>query len=127
MTSGTCSESRRLVAILPALALLLVSAFGIGAMTYGNPVPDAQMAVIGPPWWKEDRMASLVAAAGGRMIAGGALPNIIVVRRAPEGERRPDEPEDLVAALYAAGAWLVLDAPTQRSCRGLVDNGKGAI
>ncbi|NTH15386.1 hypothetical protein G6L99_25035 [Agrobacterium rhizogenes] len=127
MTSGTCSESRRLVAILPALALLLVSAFGIGAMTYGNPAPDAQMAVIGPPWWKEDWMASLVAAAGGRMIAGGALPNIIVVRRAPEGERRPDEPEDLVAALYAAGAWLVLDAPTQRSCRGLVDNGKGAI
>lgn len=127
MTSWTCSENRGLVAILPALALLFVSVFGIGAMTYGNPAPDAQMAVIGPPWWKEGRMASLVAAAGGRMIAGGALPNIIVVRRAPEGERRSDEPQDLVAALYAAGAWLVLDAPTQRSCLGLVDNGKGAI
>ncbi|CAN7536551.1 hypothetical protein LJR251_003733 [Rhizobium rhizogenes] len=127
MTSGTCSENGGLMAMLPALALLLVSAFGIGAMTYGNPTPDAQMAVIGPPWWKEDRMVSLAATAGGRIIESGALPNIIVVRRAPEGERRLDEPEDLAAALYAAGAWLVLDAPTQRSCLGLIDSGKGAI
>lgn len=127
MTPKVSSEHGGLAALLPALALLLVSTLGIGAMTYGNPAPDAQMAVVGPPWWKEDRMVSLIAAAGGRVVAGGALPNIIIVRRAPENERSPDEPEDLAAALYAAGAWLVLDAPRARSCLGLVDNGKGAV
>ncbi|MBB3610650.1 hypothetical protein [Rhizobium sp. BK602] len=122
MTPKASSEHGGLAALLPALALLLVSALGIGAMTYGNPAPDAQMAVVGPPWWTQDQMVSLIAAAGGRVIAGGTLPNIIIVRRAPEGERAPDEPEDLSAALYAAGAWLVLDAPGTRSCLGLAEN-----
>ncbi|MFT4184115.1 MAG: hypothetical protein QM636_19610 [Rhizobium sp.] len=127
MTPKASSEHGGLAALLPALALLLVSALGIGALAYGNPAPDAQMAVVGPPWWKEERMVSLIAAAGGRVVAGGTLPNIIIVRRAPDGERGRDEPADLAAALYAAGAWLVLEAPRTQSCRGLAGKDKGAV
>lgn len=111
--------------MLPALALLFTSAFGITAMAFGSPAPDAPMAVFGPPWWKADRMVGLVAEAGGRMVDTGGLPNVMIVRRAPEGERGADEPDDLAAALYRAGAWLVLDAPALRGCLALASGRKG--
>jgi len=127
MSRQASSAQGGVKAMLPALALLFTSAFGIGAMAYGSPAADAQMAVFGPPWWKADRMIGLVVAAGGRIVDTGALPNVMIVRRAPDGERGADEPADLAAALYASGAWLVLDAPALRSCLGILSAKGGAV
>ncbi|MCC0806357.1 hypothetical protein FPV16_09040 [Methylobacterium sp. W2] len=52
-------------------------------------------------------MAALVARAGGSILRMGGWTNSIVVTAGPP---------DLVARLYASGAWLVIDAGDARGC-----------
>lgn len=104
----------------PALLLMIVTAAGTAVAALASPAPDAQMAVIGPPWMDSGRMIALAAEAGGRLVDGGGFANVVIVRRAP------DDAEDLAAALYKAGAWLVLDAPGLRGCLGLRPGEEGA-
>ncbi|WP_019906787.1 hypothetical protein [Methylobacterium sp. 77] len=62
------------------------------------------VAVLGPPGHD---MVALVARAGGSILRMGGWTNIIVAT---------DGPPDLVARLYASGAWLVVAAGEARGC-----------
>ncbi|WP_159993125.1 hypothetical protein [Roseomonas sp. 18066] len=94
----------------PAALLLVASLVGTAALGIVAPRPAATMAVIGAPWWDAPRMAAIAIAAGARLVDAGRFGNVLIVRRG-EGEDT-----DLAAALYTAGAWLVLDAPGPRGC-----------
>ena len=106
-TGGWAAEWRRL---RPAVLLLAASLGGIALLGAIAPRPAATMAVIGAPWWDAPRMAAIAVAAGARLVDAGRFDNVLIIRRA-EGEDT-----DLAAALYGAGAWLVLDAPGPRGC-----------
>ncbi|ONG47814.1 hypothetical protein BKE38_22610 [Pseudoroseomonas deserti] len=94
----------------PAALLLAASLGGTALLGVVAPRPAATMAVIGAPWWDAPRMAGIAVAAGARLVDAGRFDNVLIVRRA-EGEEI-----DLAAALYSAGAWLVLDAAGPRGC-----------
>lgn len=95
--------------VLPVALLLAFSL--LGALAAGLTPGDGQahLAVIGAPWKRLDGMAALVAAADGRIVEAGGLPNVIFARS--------DQP-GFAAALYRAGAWLVLDPALLRGCLG---------
>lgn len=120
MANGFSSVSEGKAAVWPACLLMIASAIGIAAVGLGFPAGDAQMAVIGPPWWDAGQMMALVSETGGRLVDTGAFSNVLIVRRAP------GDAEDLAAALYKGGAWLVLDAPGLRGCLGLAAGNGGA-
>lgn len=96
-------------AALPAVLLLAFSL--IGALVVGL-VPrngQSEFAVIGSPWRGLGEMAEMVAAADGSVVDAGGLPNVIFARSDSPG---------FAAALYRAGAWLVLDPALLRGCLG---------
>ncbi|WP_213671694.1 hypothetical protein [Roseococcus pinisoli] len=93
-----------------ALAVLLFLAFGLaGPLAIGMMPRDGQtqFAVIAAPWRGLEETAALVAAADGRIVDAGGLPNVIFAQS--------DSPA-FVAAAYRAGAWLVLDPVLLRGC-----------
>jgi hypothetical protein len=108
--SGTDAE-RSATALIPALALLAVT---VVATCVGGLWPSGrtgQYAVIAPPWFDLGRTVQLAAAADGAVVAVGGWSNVAVVRA------------DSLWALYAAGAWLVLDPGKLRGCLGLPAQG----
>ena len=83
---------------LAAAAALLVPLGLLAAPTSGT------VAAIGPPGRD---MTAVVARAGGSILRTGGWANIVVATAGPS---------DLVARLYASGAWLVVDARFARGC-----------
>jgi hypothetical protein len=94
---------------LPAAALLAFSLLAVGAAAL-TPGPEAgAFAVVAPPWYGLDRTAGLVATAGGQLVDAGGLSNVVIAYSAERG---------LPAALYKAGALLVLNPARLRGCLG---------
>lgn len=102
-------DRRRGGTVVPVALLLAFSLFGALAAGLTPREGQAQLAIIGAPWKRLDDMAALVAAADGRIVEAAGLPNVIFARS--------DRP-DFAAALYRAGAWLVLDPALLRGCVG---------
>lgn len=105
-------DAPRLRHFLPALALALFSASSIFAVTLASPPQGGQMAVIAPPWFDLGETAAIVVNAGGRMVEVGGFGNVLVAYSEDPG---------FSAALYRAGAWLVVDPARLRGCLGLND------
>ena len=96
------------------LAFMAFSIIGPGAMLLLPVAGQAQFVVVTPPWFSAGRSAAVVAAAGGRIVAMGGLPNVI--------DAYADD-WHFVADAYAAGAWLVLDTAILGGCRGTTSVG----
>ncbi len=91
----------------PAVLLLLGSAL---AMAFGavRPADDAsQVAAVFPPYATSADVMRAVARAGGRMVRTGIADYVVVV--ALDADASP-------AALYDAGAWLVMDPLKAGGC-----------
>jgi protein-S-isoprenylcysteine O-methyltransferase Ste14 len=68
---------------------------------------ESRLIVIAPPWYDRTATALLVAAASGRLVAFQAAGNVVIA----------DSPgRAFAAALYDAGAWLVLRPPWPAGC-----------
>lgn len=102
-----CPQDRGTV--LPVALLLAFSLLGALAAGLAPRDGEAELAVIGAPWAQLEGMAGLVASADGRIVEAGGLPNVIFARSDRPG---------FAAALYRAGAWLVLDPALLRGCLG---------
>lgn len=114
MTSGTGadmtapeSEGGALSALLPALTLALAGLVALAGHALTRPGPPGQFLVMTRPGLHRAQVLDLVHAAGGGVIAFGALPGLSVVLSGDEGF------EDRVRQ---RGAWLVLPAPGSLGC-----------
>ncbi|MBL6458762.1 hypothetical protein JMJ55_25845 [Belnapia sp. T6] len=94
---------------MPAALLLMASLFGIMAVGLMPRTGATQCAVLGPLWLGPGHMLALVDEAGGILLNTGGWHNVVIARS--------DDP-GFAAALYRAGAWLVLDAVRLRGCLG---------
>jgi hypothetical protein len=93
--------------LLPALALLVVSAVAIASASL-VPGPTArQVAVLFNPLASQAAVVAALAETDVRMVRNGATDSIVVVELG-----RTARPADL----YKAGAWLVLDAVAAGGC-----------
>ncbi|MCB8881894.1 hypothetical protein ACELLULO517_16745 [Acidisoma cellulosilytica] len=93
--------------LLPAGLLLLVSVLAI-LLLVAQPRPgQKEVAIVLPPWDGALQAAALVGRAGGALVDAGGLRNIFIVTS--------DRP-DFVAALYRAGAWLVINPIAAHGC-----------
>jgi hypothetical protein len=97
-------------ALLPALALLAVTVLATCVAGLWPSGRSGQYAVIAPPWYDLAQTIQLAGAADGVVVAVGGWSNVVVVQA--------DGPRALWA-LYAAGAWLVLDPGKLRGCLSL--------
>lgn len=89
-------------------ALLLASTLVLGAVILSAaPDPGRGVVVVTAPWHSDAQAVGVVAGAGGDIVSGSRLANVLVAKS--------DEP-DFIAALYEAGAWLVLGAPSGLAC-----------
>jgi hypothetical protein len=104
---------RRLTDFAPAIALLLLSVAGIFGAALEPSGRNGQYAVVAPPWYDQAETIALAGQAGGRIVDVGGLANVIIVHA--------DTPK-FVAALYRAGAWLVIDPGMLRGCLGYRQN-----
>ena len=107
MTSRLPHPRRRAPAWLPAAALLAISAVAILLAGFGPTGAGGQYAVVAPPWFDLGRTVQLANAAGGEIVDVGGLSNVVIIH---SGDPK------IVSALYAAGAWLVLDPVRMRGC-----------
>ena len=98
--------------LLPALAIGGVSL--AAALAAASPAADGAVAAIFPPWWDATRVAAATAPAG-VTVRFGALPFIVVVAADAQGTTPPG------AALYRAGAWLLLNPQTLTGCLSATD------
>ena len=114
MTSGTGadmtapeSEGGALSALLPALALALAGLVALAGHALTRPGAPGQFLVMTRPGLHRAQVLDLVHAAGGGVIAFGALPGLSVVLSGDDGfEER----------VRQRGAWLVLPAPGSLGC-----------
>lgn len=114
MTSGTGTdmtapetEGGALGALLPALALALAGLVALAGHALTRPGAPGQFLVMTRPGLHRAQVLDLVHAAGGGVIAFGALPGLSVVLSGDDGF------EDRVRQ---RGAWLVLPAPGSLGC-----------
>lgn len=114
MTSGTGadmtareSEGGAVSALLPALALALAGLVALAGHALTRPGAPGQFLVMTRPGLHRAPVLDLVHAAGGGVIAFGALPGLSVVLSGDDGF------EDRVRQ---RGAWLVLPAPGSLGC-----------
>jgi hypothetical protein len=98
---------RGVAAWLPAAALLAVSAVAILLAGFIPTGAGGQYAVVAPPWFDLGRTMQLANAAGGDIVDIGGFANVVIIH---SGDPK------IVGALYAAGAWLVLDPGRVRGC-----------
>ncbi|KQP42304.1 hypothetical protein ASF49_00105 [Methylobacterium sp. Leaf104] len=95
------APSPRLNRLLGGFAVIATLVLPVGVMA----VPMSEtVAVIAPPGRDA---AAIVARAGGTILRLGGWSNVLVVRAGSS---------DLVARLYASGAWLVVDARFATAC-----------
>lgn len=87
-----------IVGPLMALALLLLA---------GQPVEGQPVVALFPPGSGESRMIAAIAASGGAILALSSSRPVAVSTA---------ETADYAGKLYAAGAWLVLDASLAKLC-----------
>ena len=71
-----------------------------------TPTPDAPLAIIASPW-QPGAALRIAASAGGTLIAASSGGTVAIVRS--------DHPA-FIDQLFAAGAWLVLDATAVQAC-----------
>lgn len=90
--------------IVVAFAIAVGLAMSVAALW---PTAGRQLAVFTAPWSPPGEAARVVARAGGRLVSGGAVGWLVVVRG--------DAP-DMVSRLYRAGAVLVTDAAFALGC-----------
>lgn len=109
MSATTTARRSAWVPLIPAVLLLMASLIGSMAIGLMPRAGATQYAVLGPPWLGPGRMLALVDEAGGVPLDTGGWPNVVIAHS--------DAP-DFAAALYRAGAWLVLDAVQLRGCLG---------
>jgi hypothetical protein len=94
---------------VPAAILMIVITFGVFAATLWPSGDQDQYAVVAPPSYNLGRTIALVRAAGGGIVDVGGLKNVVIAHSADK---------NFVAALYRAGAWLVIDPQRLRGCIG---------
>jgi hypothetical protein len=92
---------------LIAVAALVVASVLAMAALQSHPRDGAQVAAVFAPWTDDGGAIARVAQAGGLVVRRGIVDAIIVVQS--------DQP-GLIARLYAAGAWLVIDPATLGGC-----------
>lgn len=109
MPATTTARRSAWLPLMPAVLLLMASLIGSMAVGLMPRSGATQYAVLGPPWLGAGRMLALVDEAGGVPLDTGGWANVVIARS--------DAP-DFAAALYHAGAWLVLDAVRLRGCLG---------
>jgi hypothetical protein len=87
-------------------ALAVASVLAMAALQ-AHPREGAQVAAVFAPWTSDGGAIARVAQAGGLVVRRGIVDAIVVVQS--------DQP-GLIARLYAAGAWLVIDPATLGGC-----------
>jgi hypothetical protein len=93
----------------PAAALLF---FGMTALLVAMLSPsgkDGQYAVIAPPWYRLGQTIALIQKADGGIVDMAGPANMVIAH---------SKSPDFVHALYASGAWLVIDPMRLRGCVG---------
>jgi hypothetical protein len=96
-------------ALLPAVALLMTGLAALAVATLMPTGAGGQYGVVAPPWYTLSRTIALVQRAQGQISDAGGPANIVIAHgRGPGFEH----------ALYAAGAWLVIDPMQLRGCAG---------
>lgn len=100
---------------VPAVVLMIAINFGVFAATLWPSGDQDQYAVMAPPSYNLGRTIVLVRAAGGGVVEVGGIKNIVIAHSANK---------NFVAALYRAGAWLVIDPQRLRGCIGFSKNPK---
>ena len=100
-------QQNRALPLGPIAGAIALVVFGwlavVVALTFGS-APGKSMAIIGPP----SQALAVVAKANGRILASN---NYLTIARSDDA--------GFVAHLYAAGAFLVLDAEQAGGCSGL--------
>jgi hypothetical protein len=96
----------------PTQSLIVVAALAVAsvlamAALQAQPRDGTQVAAVFPPWTSDGGAIARVAQAGGLVVRRGIVDAIVVVQS--------DQP-GLIARLYAAGAWLVIDPATLGGC-----------
>jgi hypothetical protein len=86
---------------------ILAASVGLAAASGLAPSSDHPVAAIFPPWWTAKQSFAAAAQAGAPIVRTGAFANILVLAS--------DQP-GLAKRLYAAGAWLLLDAQALAAC-----------
>jgi len=94
---------------IPAAVLMIVVTAAIAAATLWPSGDRGQYAVVAPPSYDLGRTITMVQAAGGSIVYVGGLKNVVILHSADK---------NVVAALYHAGAWLVIDPHLLRGCAG---------
>jgi len=95
------------LAYLATFAFLSATVFAMAALSLA-PVPgNARQVAVFAPGWSADRSFAAAVAADVDIIAPGKFANIVLVS-APEASARQ--------ALYAHGAWIVVDAARLAAC-----------
>lgn len=109
LSAALTSVKRHWRDFIPAAALM-VGVIAIIAVARLWPSGDrGQYAVIAPPSYDLGQTVRLVRAAGGSIVDVGGLKNVVILHSADK---------NAVAALYHAGAWLVIDPQLLRGCAG---------
>ena len=91
---------------MAAAALVVASLLALAALQ-ARPRDGAQVAAVFAPWTDDGGAIARVAQAGGLVVRRGVVGTIVVVQS--------DQP-GLIARLYAAGAWLVIDPAALGGC-----------
>jgi hypothetical protein len=97
---------RRTQPLIAVTALAVASVLAMAALQ-AHPRDGAQVAAVFSPWTDDGGAIARVAQAGGLVVRRGIVDTIVVVQS--------DQP-GLIARLYAAGAWLVIDPGTLGGC-----------
>jgi|HubBroStandDraft_3_1064219.scaffolds.fasta_scaffold1748556_1 hypothetical protein len=92
--------------LIIAAGLAVASVLSVAALQ-AAPHDGAQVAAIFSPWTSSGSALTRVAQADGLLVRRGLIDSIVVVQS--------DEP-GLIARLYAAGAWLVIDPNVFGGC-----------
>jgi hypothetical protein len=94
-------------ALTPALALLMASTLGLGALQYG-PAGDAAPVLAFFPFRSDaEAVRTAMSVPDARLVGRGRLPGSLVLQSMQPG---------LPARLRDAGAWLVLDGKGRAGC-----------
>jgi hypothetical protein len=115
--TAMAAEETRIRDFLPALALLVVTVSGFGALSTLPTRNEQELAVLFPPRIDIETAASLVASAGGELVDSTRFPNIVIATSDMPG---------FTHALYKVGAWLVMDPIVAHGCGAAISLQKGS-
>jgi hypothetical protein len=110
-------DNARFRDFLPALALLVMTVIGFGALATLPRQNEKELAVLFAPRVNIETAASLVASAGGVLVDSSRFPNLVIATSDAPG---------FTHALYKAGAWFVMDPIVAHGCGAAVLPGRGS-